>query len=74
MGLPRRSVTGHAGRPELEASGLRGHGGGWRLWPPRRVAGGALKMTQSNKRMHATRGTTDVMLSGECGRARDARR
>ena len=28
----------------------------------------------SNKRMHATRDTTDLMLRGRCGRARDARR
>ena len=27
-----------------------------------------------NKRMHATRDTPLVMLSGRCGRARDARR
>jgi hypothetical protein len=38
------------------------------------AAGGALKVTQSNKRMHATRDTNLVMLRVRCGRARDARR
>jgi hypothetical protein len=39
-----------------------------------RAAGRALKMTQSNKRMHATRDTTAVMLRVRCGRAGDAER
>jgi hypothetical protein len=56
-----------------QAGGARHEGG--RMSPfTERAAGGALKMTQSNKRMHATAGTSDVMLRKNCGAARDARR
>ena len=48
--------------------GARGSSSAWR------AAWRALKMTQSNKRMHATRDTSDFMICGTCGRARDARR
>jgi hypothetical protein len=36
--------------------------------------GRALKVTPSNKRMHATRDTNTFMYQQRCGRARDARR
>ena len=55
-------------------AGGAGHEAGWMSSFTERGAGGALKMTQSNKRMHATRDAKDVMLRGRCGRARDARR
>jgi hypothetical protein len=50
------------------------HGGAPVLLVTARAAWRALKVTPSNKRMHATRDTLLVMLRGRCGRARDARR
>ncbi len=39
-----------------------------------RAAGGGLKMTQSNNRMHATRDPSAFIHLQRLGRARDARR
>jgi hypothetical protein len=44
-----------------EGAGGGGHGAGQGLPQAERVARGGLKMTQSNKRMHATRDTWDVI-------------
>jgi hypothetical protein len=57
-----------------EVAGGGGHGAGRRVPPRERVARGGLKMTQSNKRMHATADTQDFIFPLRCGAARDARR
>jgi hypothetical protein len=45
----------------LEGAGGGGHGAGRRVPHAERVARGGLKMTPSNKRMHATRDTSHVI-------------
>ena len=72
-GLVQASPAVVCGLTSLEASG-GGHGAGCRSPFTERAAWRALKMTQSNKRMHATRDTSDFMIRERCGRARDARR
>ena len=62
-----------SGLTSVEAGGGRRGGGRGRV-RARRVAGGGLKVTPSNKRMHATRDTHDFMFLQRLGRARDARR
>jgi hypothetical protein len=57
-----------------EGAGGGGHGAGRRVPDAERVARGGLKMTPSNKRMHATADTLPVMLRQRCGAARDAQR
>ena len=47
-----------------QAGGAR-HGAGWLLPVTGREAGGGLKLTPSNQRMHATRDTMDVMVPRE---------
>ena len=68
------SVSGHDGRPNLGQAGGAKHEAGWMSSLTVRAAGRALKVTQSNKRMHATADTTAVMFCGTLGAARDARR
>src|SRR5215211_2474553 len=57
-----------------EVAGGGGRGAGRRVPHAERVARGGLKMTQSNKRMHATADTEAVIVQQRCGAARDARR
>ena len=56
-----------------QAGGV-GHGVGCMSPFRERAAWRALKVTQSNKRMHATADTRDFMLRERCGAARDAQR
>jgi hypothetical protein len=57
-----------------EVAGGGGHGAGRRVPQGCPAAEDGLKMTQSNKRMHATADTTALMLRQSCGAARDAQR
>ncbi len=51
----------------LMAADSGGHGGGCRLLCTRRATSGALKVTQSNKRMHATRDTRALIYNRGAG-------
>jgi hypothetical protein len=61
------------GLTSWEAGGGR-HGGARVSSSTGRATGRALKVTPSNKRMHATRDTNAFKFLLSCGRARDARR
>ena len=71
---PARSGAGRNVWPDLGGGGSGRRGAGRMLSYRSGMAGGGLKMTQSNKRMHATADTTILMLRERCGAARDARR
>src|SRR5215204_4446960 len=67
----RRVMRSVRRRYDVKAAGSEGRGGQRRITPRAGLRGG---WTPPNKRMHATRDTTDFIFLRRLGRARDARR